>query len=57
LPKLQQTVPTRNPPPVPSQTTTTASISSSSVPFSGDRLLMNNVAGSRKPLTGFSSFI
>ena len=33
------------------------STSISSVPFNGDRIVMNNVAGSRKPLAGFSSFI
>ena len=28
----------------------------SSINFNGDRLVMNNTAGSRRPLTGYSSF-
>jgi hypothetical protein len=50
----QQQMSAIKPPKMPIPSTST---SISSVPFNGDRIVMNNVAGSRKPLAGFSSFI
>ena len=37
--------------------TMTNNVSSISIALNGDRVVMNNVAGSRKPLSGYSSFI